>query len=236
MENTRKLIEDYIKAHENAWAPSTLKSERARLNAVADRVTSVAPLALYDELAAAGRSPYSIKTLFIRLADLYTWANLDNKWRRFVDENARLFKYAYKREQVNIDYTSAKARIAAIKDKEVRALAFDMLRSGMRASEALNRTGAFVEGKGGKVRRVFTQGGLPGQALTYSRLYKELRSVGLKPHTLRKLAATELARAGLQAQDLMEVFGWNNIATAQWYLQPLAGELLEQKIAEVFNG
>lgn len=232
----KKKIEQYLKAHELAWSSNTLRSERARLLTRAKDLERLSPDQLYGLLAKEGLSSYSIKTTFIRIKDFYRWAGLGDNYARFMEENARLFKNAYKKERIEITYQEAKELINKIEDEAIRNLALDILRSGMRAQEALTRSGSEVIGKGGKRRHVFVANPLrtPGN-VNYTNLYRALRKVGLKPHTLRKLAATELARRGLQAHDLCEVFGWSNINTAQNYLQPLTQEKIGKLINEVFT-
>jgi integrase len=54
-----------------------------------------------------------------------------------------------------------------------------------------------------------------------------LNKVGLKPHTLRKLCASKLARQDkIKEQDLLKVFGWASMETASIYLQAKNNEEL----------
>lgn len=232
----KEKIEQYLKAHELAWSSNTLRSERARLLTRAEDLERLTPQALYGLLAKEGLSSYSIKTTFIRIKDFYRWASLGDTYEKFMEEHARLFKNAYKRERIEVTYQEAKERINSLPDQEIRTLALDILRSGMRAQEAITRSGSEVVGKGGKRRHVFVCSSTKApENVKYHALYRALKSVGLKPHTLRKLAATELARKGLQAHDLCEVFGWSNINTAQNYLQPLTQEKIGKIVSEVFE-
>lgn len=64
---------------------------------------------------------------------------------------------------------------------------------------------------------------------SYSTFLRELKKVGLKPHDLRKLCATELKRQGMSDIDLMKAMGWESITTAKAYLIPLEEAAMEEK-------
>ena len=239
MKQINTLIEKYIAAHELAWAPTTLKSERARLNAAADLIAA-GPRSLYDNKVNTLK-PYALKTLFIRIGDLETWAGRTWGYRAFITENARLFKHAYKRETLNVSIDQFTANISSIQDSNLRALAAGLLRNGLRISElsSYNKVDGVVVGKGGRVRRLLSPDALPDQhpdARTIRKLRQELGRCGLKPHTLRKGAATLLARAGMQSQDLLYVMGWNSLQTAASYLQPQQDEVLSKFANNVLGG
>jgi len=235
------LIDQYLKAHALAWAPSTLKSEQARLNAVASLIES-GPDALYKAKHKVLKT-YALKTLFIRLVDFERWANKSNDWgyQRFVQENARLFKHAYKKENVNVTKDHITAAIHGIENETSRALATALFRNGLRISELQNydKFLRLVTGKGGKVRNLLSPDVLPvnyPNIRDIRRLRADLKRVGLKPHTLRKAAATLLTRGGMQSQDLMYVMGWSSLQTAASYLQPQQDEKLANLANNILGG
>lgn len=236
-----KLIDNYLNAHQLAWAPTTLKSERSRLLAVSSIIAS-GPRAMY-EAKSAELKPYALKTLFIRLTDLERWANRSWGYGAFMQENARLFKHVYTKELTNHGSISQiSALLSQIPNDHLRTLAFGLLRNGMRISELTSydkRTGLVV-GKNRRRRHLLSPSSLPDQhcsARDLTALRRELRKLGLKPHTLRKAAASALAREGrLSAEDLMRAMGWSNIQTAASYLQPLNDEKISAVANSVLGG
>lgn len=237
--DTKSVINKYIQSKSNAWSASSLKSEAARLHQLAD-VIALGPQAVYDYLFTK-QSPYTIKTTFIRLTAFYDFAEPGhpNPFRQFMQENARLFKGVYARREVEVDYLEARKRIGQIVDLEARQLADFILHTGCRSTEALTYKGTGeVLGKGGKVRKLITLNQAPypvNHSLTYSKFHKALHTVGLKPHTLRKLYATKLVEGGLREADLMSIMGWTNMQTASYYLIPKQGATLKQQIERMFS-
>lgn len=236
----REFVDEYIDSKSLAWSPNTMRSERYRLRGVVDEM-ALGPEALYRELE--GRmKPYAIKTTFIRIGEFYEWLLATQKvtgpniFKNFITTNARLFKHSYKKESLNVDYEEALRRIAEIKDSATKNKALQLLTSGQRFEESLTSTNGKIIGKGGKSRRDYTPRSLKASSRydrTYHTFRRKLAEVGLKPHTLRKLAATKLGEAGASEADLLEVFGWSNIQTASRYLQPKTEEKLDQLIKQV---
>jgi integrase len=230
----RQSIQAYINAQQNRWAPTTLRSEAARLQANIDLLKLGPDMGAVHAAAQSLFAPYSLRTLMIRLADYWSFNN-EHAPKRWLRENANVFRGAYVREPASITMAEAKTLVAQIGDGDYRALANEILHSGLRASESLGRTGDNVVGKGGRSRRVFYRALLSADQrtkLTYNQLWRELRAVGLKPHTLRKVFATEAARSGkLSEQDLLTVMGWASMQTATSYLAPMR----EDRLAEILN-
>lgn len=228
-------IENYLTSQSNRWAQSTLKSERARLNASSD-VLHMSPNEAYEHLKIR-LAPYALKTTLIRLSDYKSWCG-DTTWKHWMKQNSNTFKNSYKKEVLHgKDFEKVNTMVADIVHPCYRELAKEILHSGLRASEALHRRGDHVDGKGAKIRRVFAgqriSDGDRGR-LTYQGLYRALRAVGLKPHTLRKVFATRLARSGRVGEaDLMRVMGWSTMQTASAYLQPQRDEQLQKLVQEV---
>jgi len=226
-----QLINKYLNDHKNAWQESSQRSERARLNGVSSILSqSEDPQFVYDSVKDQ-LAPYAIQTLFTRLNHFYTWLleeglrtgpNIFSRWRR---KNARLFKGVYRREKLNVSFEDAEKRIANIDTQDIRDAALTLLRTGMRLCELENVSGGKVIGKGEKERKIYS----PARKTTATRgqIYRALKKIGLKPHTLRKLFATRVARAGARPEDLCEIMGWSSIKTAYYYLQPKKEEELK---------
>lgn len=219
----KELIPAYLEAKESAWAVSTWKSEKARLNSLAGSL-HLSPLGLYKKLEKQGMKPYSIKTAFMRVIDLEAFAGLEPKFREFLRTHKNRFKYAYQREEVIITFEEARARIAGLAEP-YRSMATGLLTTGLRLSEAYAVKDGKVIGKGGKPRKIF---GTIGKTAPKSTFARKLKAIGLKPHTLRKLCATRLAEKGASAADLCKVFGWSDIRIAYQYLQGKSDERLQK--------
>lgn len=236
--NYREFVDDYIQSKSLAWAPNTLRSEMYRLRGVAVHM-GLGPDALYAKLTGT-KEPYTIKTIFIRVGEFYQWlmingkvAQGENPFKSFMLTNARLFKHAFQKKDINVTYEEAVSRIAEIKDRDARSKASQLLASGQRYEESFSSQGGYIIGKGGKPRRDFTPKELKAAAnykKSYDTFRRKLKEVGLKPHTLRKLAATRLGAQGASEADLLKIFGWSNIQTASNYLQPLNEDKLDQMI------
>lgn len=231
MQYTKDNINKYIESKKLAWAPSTLRSEQARLHGAIDLINLGAE-ALYHE-GSKRYSLYALKTLFIRASALATFcdAKEGNSFKNFLRDNARLFKNAYIKEEVNVTYEEACKLVEGMDDGAARMAAQLILQTGLRSNEALQYDGSgFVVGKGSKLRPVMSEQAIPEalrKELTYSKFYKALSKVGLKPHTLRKLVATKLVDAGIKEMDLLKIMGWSNIVTAASYLQGRTNKELE---------
>lgn len=234
---TQEQVQQYIDSKALAWAPSTQRSELARLQKALPAL-STSPLASYQALKPL-YSPYSLKTLFIRLSELSEFVDKDKaKYKEFIRSHANLFKNAYTRQKVKFTFEQALALIQEVLKGPEQQAAKLMLSSGLRVHEALKYDGSgSIIGKGAKKRSVFTTecGTIQGST-NYYRVYRSLAKIGLKPHDLRKLAATQLAASGeLNEADLMEVMGWSNIATASSYLQPAREAALSEKVQRLLK-
>jgi len=228
-----KPIKEYIQSKSFSWSATTIRSESARLYSMEAAISTGCPRKLYDSLVAAGYKPYTIKTMMTRASEyvLFATNGSNNSYKHFIKEHANLFKNSYIKEDLGeLTWNQAKDLIVSSNFREpVKQLALFLLHTGLRAAEGLGYDGSgWVIGKGARKRRVFNAEGFSGRFgnVTYIELYNALKSVGLKPHTLRKLAATKLVEAGLKEADLMKVFGWTNIQTASLYLQPKNDDIL----------
>jgi integrase len=222
------LIEPYLEDHEGAWALTTWKSERARLNSVA-HILEKGPKVVYEHLVSIGSKPYTIKTCFIRICALESWAKLPPVFKAWMKKHKNKFKHAYQKEDLEMSYEEALVRIKTIPSDATRTHALGLLATGLRLDESYRVIGGKVTGKGGKPRKVF---GTIEVTVPKHQLQSALKAVGLKVHSLRKLSATRLAEKGASAADLMKVYGWSDIKTASIYLQGKSDERLQALMAE----
>ncbi len=227
----KQHIEAYLKAHESAWAPSTMKSERSRLTQLAP-LLHLDPAEVFSRLQTKGMKPYTIKTAFIRVMNLERWARIQPRFAEYMRTHGRRFKHLYVKEEVKVTYEDAMARINNLEER-ARRHACSILCTGVRLSESYNIDDGQVVGKGGKTRKVFGQIEV---TVPKSTLQKALKEVGLKPHTLRKLCATRLAENGATPADLCKIFGWSSISTAYQYLQAKDDTRLEALMAKSKEG
>lgn len=228
----KELIEAYLNTKKFAWEDTTLKSERARLQAHADKIPQGPEahyLAIKDSLGA-----FSIKKIFQRCAAFETFTYKTTRYQEFMDTNRRLFKHVYEKEKIEIGFEEARIKILAIKDPEVRAKALDLLTTGMRWSESFTIDGqGTVVGKGGKRRRVYNS-----KAARFIRSYstflrKLYRATGLKPHTLRKIYVTHLLRQGIPIHEVKDIVGHKSIETTAIYAQSRKEEELSDTLRKM---
>lgn len=237
-------IVDYITSKKLAWARTSQKNELYRLRMHGPRVMD-APEAVYKDLRDRGMKNHSIKTTFVRLGQFYQWlVDTDkipatkNPWKLFLKENALIFKYCYQTERLTLTFNEAKEKIDELPEAEYRLAAQQLLEGGLRYCELRTFDGKSVIGKGSKPRTVFLREGLRDFRYTgsYSALYQRLKAIGLKPHTLRKLCATEVSRhPEAKDQDICKIFGWSSIETSIKYRQPHSDELLGGLLQSVVN-
>lgn len=212
----RELIAPYLETKESAWASSTWRSERSRLNAVSIYLGKTP--AEVHKIAKKTMKPYTVKTLFIRLADMESWSKKDYGYRKYLHTHKNLFKHAYHKKEIGVDYETAVEAIRGLPGTDpARAHSLGILRTGCRLDESYRVSDGIVKGKGGKSRKIF---GTIEVTVPKSTLSRKLKAVGLTPHMLRKLCATRLAEKGASPADLCKVFGWSSISTAYRYLQP----------------
>lgn len=218
----------------NAWASTTQDTERARLAAVAKAIDGK-PETLWK--AIKDKAPYTRLTIWRRVTHFYEWALAKgyvqgaNQYRIWKEENGRVFKHVYQVELPSMSYDEARARIETLKDPSIKRRALEMLGSGVRWMESC-QDGDVVIGKGSKARRIYRPN-VEGPAFTgnYQAFRRALQTIGLKPHMLRKLAATQLVRNGLNESDLCAIMGWSSFNTAKAYIAPLE----EERRAEIMQ-
>lgn len=231
----KDLIERYIKAHEFSWSESTKRSERYRLIGLSP-VLDCVPDAVWEHLE-KNFGAYSRITSWTRIVAFYDWLIESglrpgpNQYRIWRKRNAKQFKHCYERKIPEIGFDEALRRIETIEDREIREACLILLRGGLRISEldTFDAGTNTVVGKGGKRRRVYC-GSFVLAGRSHAELRNFLRPLGLKPHDLRKIAATEFRRRGLKDEDLLMVMGWNSMETARSYLKPLSEEEIAAKL------
>jgi integrase len=155
--------------------------------------------------------------------------------KAFAKRNKRLFRGAYKPERITITYAEAAQKLAALPSGDVRRTAERMLFGAQRWSDKACGDGLVV-GKGGRVRQEYSPADVQGATAPYQKVYRALKAVGLKPHTLRTLALNRLVERGATAADLMEVAGWSSMSTAVAYLQPKEHKRLKEMLAAPAEG
>lgn len=233
------LIQAYVSAHTQAWSASALRTEPAKLRAMVTALTGE-PQALWAFLDQGNYGRYTRVTYWSRVVNFWDWMidqghkegpNPYKSWRRM---NARLFKHTYERRQPDISYGEAKRRIDTIGDREIREACQFLLEGATRYCELAthNPEERTVIGKGGKLRKIYTEL-VPRYQGGYHRIYRALRSIGLKPHDLRKLGVSKFRDAGLREEDLCEVMGWESFETARSYLKPKSQDEIERLIKAV---
>lgn len=226
---TLDLINSYLEDKEPTWSKATFNSERARLRKMID-ILNMEPLEALTELRNnQGLKPYTVKTMFVRAASIYKHLinkgsiKGPNKFQGFLEGNSQVFRNVYTRESVPCTYGEALELIGDIQDPACREQALYMLKSGLRIHEVYkvqvdhDKT-LYVVGKGGKRRRVFMRA-LPSKLAEPYKFRAELAKIGLKPHSLRKILATDLFNRDFKAQDLCKIMGWSKLETAISYLQ-----------------
>ncbi len=231
------VVDLYLADHETAWAPSTQKSEKSRLNIVRDRLNG-SPSDLHLFLVQQGHKPYSIKTLFVRVCAMEAWAlkkklTKEDSFSEYMRKHSNKFKHVYKKEEIEVSYEEACRRINTLLDDPFRSMALSLLQTGVRLSEAYQVVNGEVKGKGGKNRKVY---GTISKTAPKSSFARKLKAIGLKPHSLRKLCATRLVEKGATPADLCKVFGWSSIATAYQYLQAKEDSKLGALVEEAAKG
>ena len=226
------MIDAYLAYHKLAWAPTTLATAKYTLKRYLPTPEPHAE-SLWLRLDSLGA--YSKLTVWSRCAHYYDWllenshVKGENIYKAFAKKNRRLFRGAYRPERLKVTFEEAQRRLATLPDGDVRRTANRMLSGAQRWSDTSCGDGLVV-GKGQKVRQDFSGEAFQGAAAPYHTVYRALKSLGLKPHTLRKLALNRLVERGATAADLMAVAGWASMSTAASYLQPKETKRLKEML------
>ena len=235
------FVNEYLSYNKYAWAPSTMKSEGYRLRS-AEEYMSMEANELYAYLVDQGRAPYTIKTTFTRLSSYCDWL-IDNghmvksnPYKEYMKRNAQIFRYSYKKKILSKSYDDAINLVRTkISCPITREHAEFLLLSGLRISESYNvylkGDNYYVDGKGGKQRRVYCAP--PEKLVCKSTLRRALKVVELTPHDLRRLFATRLVALNMDLHDVCKIMGWSNIQTAMNYLQSSNEDALADRLKEL---
>lgn len=222
------VISKYLEHKKLTWSLGTFKTESSRLRSLEvllRHLNILTPQAIWEALQA--RSFYTRVIDWERLQDLFSTYNveLSQSMRSWKEKNKHVFKNAYKRKTPQISYEEALKLINKIDDEHIRNQARIILFAGLRSFElnSLDRDGN-VLGKGGKKRQVPLPDSFELPKASYKKLYLALKRVGLKPHDLRKIRATDLLRKGMDVKTLQTNFGWSSLKVAESYLAPLSLE------------
>lgn len=230
-----ELIHKYIEDKVLAWSPTTQRSELYRLKAVAQYLDGN-PVTLWANIQ--DLKPYSRVTTWTRVSQFWDFLieqgiKQENPYVKFRQKNAKAFKNTYSPSTPRLGFAEAVRRIKLIRNDDDRNLGLQIIGSGERFAEAVQRTDRVV-GKGSKPRDTFRPG---STELDYGRSYhsfrNSLKSVGLKPHALRKLFASKLVEKGAKEQDLLKIMGWSSMNTAKYYLQPKKDEEIKHIIFDI---
>ena len=243
-----ELVYKYLEAHDPTWTDKTYATESAKLKTILRVLRTSGPrgVTFYQTLKAEGYHPYTIKSLVSRGASLFDWAIKHqiqgfgpiNTFADLLLSSPQLFRNAYKPERLKITFDEAMEKIKSIPQENIREACLSLIRSGLRIHEIykVNNDTKSVIGKGDKQR--FTVWAFPAhlELPSENQIRYALKKVGLKPHSLRKLLATKLARnSDFSNADIMAVFGWSSIETAAKYLQPETEAKLRNKIEEALR-
>ena len=226
------MIDAYLKYHEFSWAPATLRAAGYTLGRYMNPPPQYAEQ-LWKDLEHL--APYARNTAWIRCAHYYEWlienrtVHGENQFKAFAKKHKRLFRGAYRPEKLTVTFQEAEKLVASLPDGDIRRTALRMLYGAQRWSDTACGDGLVV-GKGNKVRQDYSPETLRGPSAAYSRVYKALKALGLKPHTLRKLALNKMVDKGATVADLMEVAGWSSMSTAASYLQPKEHKRLKEML------
>lgn len=236
------LINRFLEARKTKWSASTLRTIPFRLKGVT-MAHLQSPQKLYDYLSKErGLSRYTLNTTYINIADfaefLVDEGELEvSRLKKWKADNANLFKHAYTKKRVDISFAEALEKINQIDVADIRAKCLQLLATGMRYTESETLEDGQVVGKGGYVRTVPNANQFKADDFTktYGAVYKQLKKVGLTPHMLRKICATEHAKDGASEADLMNIFGWRNSTMAHMYVQARRTEELAERLAKKMN-
>lgn len=236
-------VDEYIAGKKLAWARTSIKNERYRLRFHGPHIFDP-PAQYYLELSKR-QTNHSIKTTLTRLGMFYQFLvenekippTSKNPWKAFLVSHALLFKHSYVPERLKVTYKEAMERIQTM-EHPYRLAALQMLESGMRYCELRTFDGEKCIGKGSKTRYIYLRDELRNFRYrgSYSALFVRLKALGLKPHSLRKLCATEFCnQPGANDMDLCEVFGWESIETSYRYRQPKKVDHLKKLLQNVVD-
>lgn len=208
-------IEQYLTEMKSAWSPSTHRSESSRLRRVSLLIQGQNTPGAAWGILLSHYNPYAASTAFTRWLEYKRWRSDKDvgEWEKYRKKHK--FGRRYQRHLPQLSFAEAKECLAKL-SPETRRKALELLYTGLRYSEYEKVEGQEVVGKGNK-RRVLV-GKVSGVKVKDKEFRKELKRVGLKPHDLRKIFATELARKGMSVFDLCAVMGWSGLNTAQSYV------------------
>lgn len=213
------LIEKYLETKQNTWSKRTHYTVSCALKSLVPYLTGDAKV-LWDHLLER-QKPYSRVTTWRQVTQFWgeTKPNEENPYRKFRQENKQFFKNKYIRRPATETMKEAKEKIDSITDPAIKKKAFELLYSAMRWAESLTIQDGYVVGKGGRERQVHVPK-IEGPAFTghYRTFLRALKDVGLKPHTLRKIALTACANNGASSFELMEIAGWRSLSSATAYI------------------
>ena len=231
------LIDQYLESLLGIWSDSTLRTARARLVSMRTPLSQGEPAKLWTSLA--GRlKPYSRCTSWIIVIGFVDWQIKQgmlqgpNKYREFKENNPKLFNNKYRRNLPQIGFSEALKRLRGLEHRASQEKALQLIYGGLRWTESheVSKDG-ICTGKGGKQRKIFNYRDVQN-TVPYYTFRRQLAKVGLKPHDLRKIFASELVRRGIGPFELKEIMGWSSVSTAEFYIN-CDEEKLRTKVMEL---
>src|SRR5258708_4624249 len=99
-------VSAYLKEQAQSWAPTTIKSETARMQGL-----NLDPALAYEKMLSLGRNMYTIKTAFIRYKHFCDFLLIrgiisgPNPYAIFLKQRARAFRNAYVPEHITLSFS-----------------------------------------------------------------------------------------------------------------------------------
>lgn len=242
-----ELIYKYLDYHDPTWTSKTFATESAKSKTILRtiRTAGTRGIDLYQGLKINGYHPHTIKKLVLTASAYVAWGIKNqvkgfgplNTYADLILTSPQLFRNAYKPERLKVDFDEALERIKSIAQENVKEACLALLKSGLRIHEAflVNTETSSVIGKGDKLRYVVWTYPPHLKMPTEGQIRYALKKIGLKPHSLRKLLATKLARSNMRHTEIMQLMGWSSFETASKYIQPLNEEQLKRSLEEALK-
>lgn len=216
---TDKDIEQYLAHNKERWNAMTLRTRRSHLNSMRACINGE-PGFLWNHLE-KHYSSYTRTILWTSIGAFWDWyaPRQQNPYKNWKKSHAQRFKHSYERSPATMSYRDAKDKIERCLEGAARDRALYILNTGARWIESGVQEGFRVRGKGGKIRRLLPlEEGLKNANIAYRTFVRHLGKIGLTPHDLRKIYATELARRGATIYEICQLLGWEDINTALCYI------------------
>lgn len=235
--NFKELIDPYIDDNPQ-WDKGTKELVRKTLTKNCHLV-DLEPASIFRELSAryGERTALTVSTHLRSYIDYLITEGLlkgPNELRIWSRKHLRKKHVTFKPEIPRMSFEEAQKLILTLKNQKYRLKALQLLHGGLRFSESLtyDPVTQSVKGKGRRVRCVPLPEELrdvPFLKSDYRNFVRRLHEIGLKPHDLRKIRASQLALE-LDTVTLKNLFGWSSMMTAEHYVAGAHIEDTKQKL------